>query len=323
MQVGSFIPASVQLVDYNNAKYPSAVVFDDTVTPIGSPLPLALVSNGFYANNSLAFPDIEFAIVQLLTYDDAGRTILSTSEGGQLAVFYRDGSPQGTQIAPLAFQLATYLTSKFVRAVVRNDIGATIATKNLTAGPNGLYTDITVQFPASTSFLSVQYLVYDDAGYTVLSASQGAGFGLTFLVPPPSSALPSNTGLVGILDSLLVNPVNGIQDEVVTGSDRILNARLTRNDNGDPYDLVGATEVAFRFLNEDMTVTVIKMTDPGAPVQVTSAAAGRLSCSITKEQSALFMPGSPAPFSVVVTQPGGTIVCNFPYQLQVSEEINQ
>lgn len=324
MQVGDIIPAYLQLVDYNTGKFPAAVIYDDTVTPIaGSPLNLTSVSNGFYANASLNFPDTEFLLLQYLTYDDSGRTILSSSEGGQLGVIFKNGSPQGTQIVPLVVQLASYATNKFARAVVRDDTGATIATVNLTAGANGLYYNVsTVQMPNSSSFVSIQYLIYDDAGFTTLSTSQGAGFGVTFLSLPPSSALPSNTGLVGILDSLLQNPINGIQDELVTNSDRILNARIVRSDNGDPYDLTDATDVTFRFLNADETVTVIKLTDPGAPVQLTRGCAGMISCSVTKEQSALFKPMNPSPFAVVITQPGGQVVCNFPYQLQISAEIN-
>lgn len=326
MQVGAILPLQYQSVDYNTGKYPSAIVYDDTFTPIGSPIPLASISNGFYESLAANFPaGTNFVVVQILVYDDAGRTILSSSQGGEAYVIYLDNQPQGSKPIAAVAQIASYDPSLFARAFIRDQTGAPIPgspVNLLPIGTNGLYASSAAQMPNSSAFVSLQFAIYSDSGYTTLSPEAGGGTGIIYLPLPPSSALPSNTGLVGILDSLLQNPINGVQDELVTNSDRILNMRITRSDNGDPYDLTGASNIQARFLNADETVLVVQMTDPGSPVTISNAGAGMFNVSVTKAQSALFKPMNPAPLSVVIVQPGGQIICNFPYQLVISAEIN-
>lgn len=316
MQVGDLIPSYVQANDYDTTKYPLAYFRDAALAPIGSPVALPHLGNGFYGLASVPMPNSPWVAVQYVFYDDIGHTILSTSEGGSLDVFELGSGLAVGDPMPLLNQIFDYASDVFPLAYIRDD--ATLPAPGtpviLTHVALGLYANITVPLPSSL-FMSAQFVVYDDSGHTVVSGSDGGSMGIIFQEGSPLSSFPSDTGLVGIIDSLLVNPINGLQDVLVTNSDRVLNVRIARNDTGDPFNLAGTTLLQFRFLNFDDTVTVIT----GA---VTSAGGGKASCVITKAQSSLFKPMNPSPFSVVVTQTGGQTVCNFPYQLEIQAEIN-
>lgn len=71
---------------------------------------------------------------------------------------------------PLVLQLFDNATTKFVRAVIRDATDAPISGSPFTLAheANGLYTNNAAVMP-DTPFVSVQYLVYDDAGFTTLS----------------------------------------------------------------------------------------------------------------------------------------------------------
>lgn len=224
---------------------------------------------------------------------------------------------------PLAFQLFDANTAKYVRVVLRdaNDIaiGSPI---NLTQIGLGLYVDESVNMP-STPWVTAQYVVYDDSGYTIISLSEGAGMNVFLLDGPVALGFTFVTAsITAIIENDLFGPPNnGLQDEIVKNSDRTFIIRLVRADNGEPFDLTGVTNIQAKFTNEDGTVLSINLTDGGAPITVVGAAtSGKISVAITKGQSGSLMPMNPAPFSLVISIPSGQMVVNLPYQLAVFEE---
>ena len=76
---------------------------------------------------------------------------------------------------PLVLQLFDNAVGKFVRAVVRDSSDAEISGSPfaLAHEASGLYTNAAAIMP-NTPFISVQYLVYDDAGFTTLSSDHSA-----------------------------------------------------------------------------------------------------------------------------------------------------
>jgi hypothetical protein len=84
---------------------------------------------------------------------------------------------------PLCLQLADRLTDKYVQATLRDDEGTTLETVNLSHVSEGLYADFLTPFPNDTVFVTCQYLVYDDSGYTVLSEDEGAALDTFFRDP--------------------------------------------------------------------------------------------------------------------------------------------
>ena len=78
-------------------------------------------------------------------------------------------------IIPLVLQLFDNATNKFVRAVVRDNSDAEISGSPFTLvhEANGLYTNSTALMP-NKPFVSVQYLVYDDAGFTTFSSTHSS-----------------------------------------------------------------------------------------------------------------------------------------------------
>lgn len=227
---------------------------------------------------------------------------------------------------PLSLQLADRNAAKFVRAFIRDNTGAQIvgSPAAMPIVANGLYQNLSLSYP-NVPFLTVQYLVYDDAGFTTLSTTEGAT-SATFFIDPPAPTPGSGLGfypinLIGVLESNLnaCPSINGIQDTVVQNSDRNVTIRIT-NPDGSPFDLTNTTQIKCRFLNEDMSVLELTSTSGGNPIVVLNADQGSFQCSLTKVQTALLMPESPVAFSVVLVTSTGTLVVNFPYQLAVQVE---
>lgn len=83
--------------------------------------------------------------------------------------------PVGSTI-PIAIQLIDNATDKYIRAHVRDNDDNEISGSpvNLTHISNGLYTNYDLIFP-EVPFVTVQYIVYDDSGYTIISESEGSG----------------------------------------------------------------------------------------------------------------------------------------------------
>lgn len=83
---------------------------------------------------------------------------------------------------PLFNQLADYDPTKYVRAVVQNPDGTPISGSPLTLAAcdaNGGYRNFLALMP-NVNWLRASYLVYDDAGFTILSVTEG-GNAQTFL----------------------------------------------------------------------------------------------------------------------------------------------
>ena len=121
-----------------------------------------------------------------------------------------------------------------------------------------------------------------------------------------------NTNIVGVLESDLTPPINGVQDIIVKGETRIVVCRLVQNDKGDPLELDDVEEVTFRFRKQDSTSLEVVGS-------VLVAAAGKVQVELSEEDTLLLMSQTPAPFSIVLDYDPGTVICNLPYQLSVVE----
>lgn len=82
---------------------------------------------------------------------------------------------------PLFCQLADYDATKFVRAYVQDPDGNPVGASpfNLTPDASGGYKNFSILMP-SVDWVHVNYLVFDDSGYTTLSVSEG-GSSATFI----------------------------------------------------------------------------------------------------------------------------------------------
>lgn len=336
MLTGDFVPIKAQLFNCAGDKFPLAVVTDDTDTPLpGSPVSLSLVALGLYSNNAaVVFPDnSQFIRVQITVYDDALHTIISPDQSSMVQTWkvadggfwYSDAIPMrvGDPI-PMTFQTFDGSVDQFVRAFLRDINDAVIpgSPVDLVPGSLGIYEADSVIFP-QTNFATVQYVVYEDSGYTVISPDQSASLD-QFLLNGPVPDLPavafSATAMIGILDSDACED-NGLQDEIVKGADRQLYVRLIRSDNQEPFDLTSAINIEARFKTDDDSVLSVKYTDPGAPITILSRAIGKFVVQLTSAQTILLLAQNPVPFAIVVTMSGGAkTIINFPYQLAVFDE---
>lgn len=230
-------------------------------------------------------------------------------------------------ILPLNYQLTDYNPAVFVHAILRdannNILGSPVVLPAV--GSLGLYATAAIPFPASTAFVTAQYICYDDSGYTQVSQTEGGGLD-TFLLTTAggsSSALPVGSYITGFLDdgSCQSCEPNALQDTIVAGSDRTLNIRLVSNPQLLPFDLTGETLVRCQFVNADGSFLTLSSTDSGTPIVVVSPTAGQFYCLLNKTQTALLGIASPAPMTVTVVQPQGTTIINFPYQLSVESPL--
>lgn len=325
MQAGDFLPLSLQLVDATEtSRHIRAYVRDASGALItGAPFVLTHVANGLYQNLGVQLPNTKFVSVQYQIYTDAGFTVISPSDTPSVSIFFLSTAPAVGDAVPLYLQLYDNATDKFVRTTVRDATGAQITGSpvDLTHVALGLYQSLALVMPA-TKFVTVQYIVYDDSGYTVISSSEGAGSD-TFLYASTQGgviAVPmyAPATIIGTLESDLP-PIQGLQDQLIQGADRTLVVRLIDRVNGEPVDLTAVSVIEFRFLNADGTVLSLKSNDPTVPVAVLVAKAGKLSCNVTKAQSALLMAQRPAGFTIGLTGLSGLTVVNLPNQLEVVE----
>jgi len=217
-------------------------------------------------------------------------------------------------LIPTYFQLFDCDITQYVRAFVRNDANAQIAGSPVNlplVGSLGLYGVASLVFPA-TKFVTVQYIVYSDPAYTIISPSEGAGADTFFQDPSPGTT-PPTSNIIGQLDAEFpVPPNNGVQDIIVKGSDRILLVRLETGDNNEPFDLTQTTAIAANFYNADGTILTVAGT-------VVVAQAGKMSIALTAAQTAALLAQTPVPFSIVLTTTGGILAVNMPNQLAVQD----
>lgn len=224
------------------------------------------------------------------------------------------------QPIPAYTQLYDYASGKFPRAVVRDADGAELSGSpiDLAEIADGLYGNSDLAMP-DTAHVTVQYFVYSDSGHTSLDQSYAAELDVfTKEVGGGGGSSGIISNIIGIIDGEGCKQT-GIQDTLIKGSERSLAIRLVSEfPNGAPLDLTGNTEILAKFLKEDRTI--LSLTKTGGAITVVSDAAGSLQIAITAVQSALLMPGSPMPFTMVVTLPTGPVALNFPYQLQILDE---
>ncbi len=226
---------------------------------------------------------------------------------------------------PLSIQLFDCDTNQFVRAWVRKPDGSIVGTDpvDLTQVALGLYQDFSLDFP-NVPFVTVQYIVYEDAGYTVISTTEGSTSDTIFRDPPSSGGGGGSTAfttyLTGVIDGEVPCAPNGIQDVVVKGSQRTLTIQLQRAESQQPLDLTDEVTITCRFLNADRTVLSVSSDDLSGPITVTNAGGGTFTCELTAEQTDLLMEQTPAPFTVIVELSDGDVVCNLPFQLSVVDK---
>lgn len=220
--------------------------------------------------------------------------------------------PQVGDKISLATQLYDNAENKFPLAVVRDDAGVEIdgSPFALDSVADGLYADYEQEFPSGTDYLQVAIFVYSDSGHTTLDEEYSTiMYNIEKTEAGSSGSSTPNTYMVGILDGETCEG-SQIQDQIVQGEDHRLNVRLVRGDNGEPYDLSDADSVIARFLNEDETVLEVEGT-------IVSAEAGKVYFLLAADKTVLLMPGTPAPFTVVVDLGSDTALGNLPYQLAV------
>lgn len=95
MQIGNRLPVFFQLFNYVNDKFVRAWLRDYNGNELaGSPVNLTLQdSSGYYGNTSLVMPNTPWVDVKIAVYDDAGYTMLSTSQGGGQDRFELSSAP--------------------------------------------------------------------------------------------------------------------------------------------------------------------------------------------------------------------------------------
>lgn len=202
LSVGDVIPLQFQLFDYLTSKYVQVFLTDENNVAIDT-VQLTAGQLGLYTDNSQTMPDTKFVVAQYVVYDDASYTTVSTSEGGGSDVFILDSLTSGSGI-PLYLQLFDYDASKFVKVFVSDDSGNPLdgSPVELTPlGSLGLYGDSSIVVPSSVPFAVAQYVVYDNAGYSVVSTSEGGSSDTFFF---SIIALAMNAGnLPNMSDALL------------------------------------------------------------------------------------------------------------------------
>lgn len=222
---------------------------------------------------------------------------------------------------PASFQLFDCADDKFVRATLKDGLGNSLAVLDLALDANGRYFNYSQNYP-NTPFVTCQYIVYDDSGYTMISESEGAGQDTFYLdAPVPNANQLLNATLTGIIDGdISPPPVNGLQDIVIQGEDRTLVVLLLRNANGEAFDLSQTTVVSALFTNADSTILQINSTDGGSPISIVEAGAGKISIALSSAQTTLLMRQNPAPFTIILTTNIGKSICNLFYQLEVQAQ---
>jgi len=319
LQIGDKVPAQIQLFDGATNKYVRAWVRDaNNVLVGGAPINLTHISNGLYSNLSLSVPPTYFLTIQYIVYEDSGYTTIDPTEGCALDQYAVGAQPQvGTPI-PLYIQTFDANPSVFPTATMYNDSNVPIGSPiPLAEIQNGLYGYNTFLYPAN-EFVTAQLLIWQDSGHTVLDEDYSFQSQVFVTGSGATATAPTFYPLVGQLDADIIPGPNDVQDEIIIGEDRVLAIRIQNGINQEPFDLTGVTNIALSFLNVDNSVLVVQTTDPSVPINVTSAPAGKFTCALSAAQTGNLMMGNPAPFSIALTFPSGLVLCNMPYQLQIS-----
>lgn len=96
-----------------------------------------------------------------------------------------------TGVVPIGLQISNGDAAKFPQAVIRDQDDAIITTINLAHVANGFYRPAANFLMPNNAFVSVQYLIFTDAGHTTQATSLGIDvdvFPLAVQTPSSSSA---------------------------------------------------------------------------------------------------------------------------------------
>ncbi len=183
--VGDPIPALLQLFDYANDKFPVAVLRNASGTELsGSPLDLALVADGLYANNTVNMPNTPFVSVQYFVYTDSGHTTLDESYTADLAIYTRETGGGGGGGAVVASNIIGVVGSDGCRqpgtgiqdTLVKGS-GRVLAVRLVVQHPNGEPFDIALATNVTARFLNddrtVLELTSDDGDIDITVPAAG------------------------------------------------------------------------------------------------------------------------------------------------------
>ncbi len=116
----------------------------------------------------------------------------------------------GDQI-PVSLQLFDGATDKFVRAVIRDSAGSTISGSPFSVPhvSGGQYSNTAALMPSS-AFVTVQFKVYTDSGFTTLDDSYEDDLDIFQL---DDSRIEGEAELIGVVEDQ--EPLAGVVDDVV------------------------------------------------------------------------------------------------------------
>lgn len=75
LDINDIVSLVAQLGDGSTGLFPLATVYDDTFTPVGSPVALGEVGNGLYQDDSFRMPEAQFIVYQVQFFTDADHTM--------------------------------------------------------------------------------------------------------------------------------------------------------------------------------------------------------------------------------------------------------
>lgn len=207
LNVGDTIPLTLQLDDGDGSLFPRAYVFEPDGTSFAV-VDLAHVAQGYYDDVSLAFPSgVQFLAATFVVYEDVGHTVEAIAHGRNQSLFTTGISAGDT--LPVALQLEDGDETMHPRATLYRPDGSVLATLDLAHVGQGYYNDLSQTLPASTEFVDVVFVVYEDAGHTV--ESQRYARSQTVFTPRAraSTVVMSSTSAVSVASSGVASRFSG------------------------------------------------------------------------------------------------------------------
>jgi hypothetical protein len=181
MQVGAKIPLYLQLSTYATDKYVRAVLRDANNNELsGSPVNLTHLGDGLYRYGSFTFPNSSFITVQYIIYTDSSYSTIDSNFQGLHELYIKNNKiPDGGNL-PLYVQLYNYADDQYPQAILRDVNGNLIGSPiDLIHLEDGLYYNNSTTL-SNYGFISIQYIVYSDAGHTTVSGGHGGSTNITF-----------------------------------------------------------------------------------------------------------------------------------------------
>lgn len=187
----------------------------------------------------------------------------------------------GDQI-PLQLQLWDGSTSKFPRAFVNDATGASISGSpfDLSHVANGQYSNLTAVMP-STPFVTLQFIVYSDAGRTIVDLNYSYAFEIQELensLPSASYTAPDNASVATILTRTDVATSTRLASASYTTPPTVVAIRTEIDSNSTKLDVAVSTRLASAGYTapDNSSITAIKAkTDnlPASPANEVTVAA--------------------------------------------------